>query len=907
MNHLASTLLHYAIRELINHRRFVVFFVLNLSLGLMGFVLLLLTRDAVQNHFSSKLRDILGADWAISSREPPSEMDQQWLAKTMAASLVRHAPADMRFTTVSSQETLTMVHGAQHSRLLRVMAVDDGFPLYGDWRILRQGQTSPDNGRNFVENELIQHRQIWLDAPTALSLGAKMGESLSLGNIPLTFAAEVITHPSRSLGFTSLLPTVYISRATLAESGLMSKGSRVLWKWSYRLEKKDAVDKSLRPLDDSKKLTDLLANIAHDFRAEQKIYLAHQYRDSDEERFVFLTPVDTGERIRELTDRVSGFMNLISLIGLFFSGLGLGYLFRYYAHQRIHATAISQALGMTQQQSQTLILIQLFLLAGVALVIAFVVGWVWSQYGLAWLSTWIGQDLKANLRLSTLLGLFTLAITATFVFTFPVILRYRNIKPALILRLLPGETLPESNETLPFKEKLWRFASLLPAIFSLWLAAVLLVDWRLGSQFFALLLLTFMGFVITGLLGINIAHRVAHRFSVNARLAIRALYARRYSTLSGLIAIALSVFLMALLPQMAATLRDEVRAPTNAILPAFFLFDIQDEQLSTLKEWIRGQVTTTPNIEIKALSPQVRGRITHINDRPINDAKVQANIEEGQKQFIRQGVNITYRESLSSTETLVQGRALQSPLISAQPEDPVEISLEERYSARLGVTVGDTLTFMIHGINVKAIITNIRKVHWNSFQPNFFIQFPLGVLEHAPKTWVANLGGVPADQRLHFQSLLAQSFSNISAIDVGALVEEVLALAQNMVIAVYGLAFIALFAGITVMVSVALTEVESAAFEFGLIKVLGGGRAYLLYRAWIQFTAPCAIAALMGALMATLIANGLSHTFLQSTASYPWNDMVLLLIFVLILLALIFWSMARRMIHIKSGLLLNAD
>ena len=51
---------------------------------------------------------------------------------------------------------------------------------------------------------------------------------------------------------------------------------------------------------------------------------------------------------------------------------------------------------------------------------------------------------------------------------------------------------------------------------------------------------------------------------------------------------------------------------------------------------------------------------------------------------------------------------------------PLLVSVEEGAAQDMGVSIGDTLTFLIAGEEVKTTVANIRQVDWNSFQPNFF-------------------------------------------------------------------------------------------------------------------------------------------------------------------------------------------
>ena len=59
-----------ALKELLNNRRFSIFFILNLSLGLAGFIALDSFQVSLDRHLTRNSKSILGADISISSRMP---------------------------------------------------------------------------------------------------------------------------------------------------------------------------------------------------------------------------------------------------------------------------------------------------------------------------------------------------------------------------------------------------------------------------------------------------------------------------------------------------------------------------------------------------------------------------------------------------------------------------------------------------------------------------------------------------------------------------------------------------------------------------------------------------------------------------------------------------------------------
>src|SRR5690606_14089699 len=134
------------------------------------------------------------------------------------------------------------------------------------------------------------------------------------------------------------------------------------------------------------------------------------------------------------------------------------------------------------------------------------------------------------------------------------------------------------------------------------------------------------------------------------------------------------------------------------------------------------------------------------------------------------------RQELSDSETIAKGKPFS-------PDGGPQISLEERFAERLNLRIGDELTFDISGIEVAGRVVNLRKVRWTSFQPNFFVQFNEGVLEEAPKTFLAALSGLSTEQKASIQNTIVDRLPNISLIDVSRIIERLSGIIEQMSIA----------------------------------------------------------------------------------------------------------------------------
>ncbi len=244
------------------------------------------------------------------------------------------------------------------------------------------------------------------------------------------------------------------------------------------------------------------------------------------------------------------------------------------------------------------------------------------------------------------------------------------------------------------------------------------------------------------------------------KIAFRNLFRNKWASLSCFVTIAMGAFLISLIPQVQKGLQNEIVRPEGLKIPVFFLVDIQDEQKMPFMEFIRHQ-----DAELANLSPMVRGRILTKNLEPFHgDNSSSGSRPRGRGRRLE--FNFSYRQDLDVSETIVQGSPLSKIPWEFESQTPFEISVEHSFARRYDLEIGDLLGFEIQGIPLQGRVKNLRKVRWNSFQPNFFLLFQDGVLNTAPKTFLAAVSRVPPAKRQDLKNKIVDTFPNVSVIDV---------------------------------------------------------------------------------------------------------------------------------------------
>ena len=122
-----------ALRELLNNRRFSLFFLFNLALGLAGFIALESFKESLDTHLGRNSQAILGADIALTSYVPFEE-------KTLNI-LESQLPENSLYTRKIS--LFTMVATKDQSRLVQVTGIEQDYPFYGRMILKNVGSVDP--------------------------------------------------------------------------------------------------------------------------------------------------------------------------------------------------------------------------------------------------------------------------------------------------------------------------------------------------------------------------------------------------------------------------------------------------------------------------------------------------------------------------------------------------------------------------------------------------------------------------------------------------------------------------------------------------------------------------------------------------------------------------------------------
>ena len=90
----------------------------------------------------------------------------------------------------------------------------------------------------------------------------------------------------------------------------------------------------------------------------------------------------------------------------------------------------------------------------------------------------------------------------------------------------------------------------------------------------------------------------------------------------------------------------------------------------------------------------------------------------------------------------------------------------------------------------------------DEFSSQLFIQFQLGVLEEAPKTYIASISSITKEQISGLQADMVAKFPNISIVDVRRLAQRISSVVSQMGITLSIMALLSTLVGLIVLASI---------------------------------------------------------------------------------------------------------
>ena len=692
--------------------------------------------------------------------------------------------------TARTDGLVSVIFHGDESQLAHIRAVTDGYPLRGEVLVADEPFAAgiPAQG-------IPAPGEVWPSSKLLAALGGKVGSELMIGAAPLRVTRVLISRPDQGGSFAELAPSLIMNAADLPATQLIQPGSRV----SYG------------------------ALFAGD---RERVQAFKEWLAANKQRHERLRDVeDTSPQIKSAVDRAGRFLSLASLVSVLLCSIAVAMSARRYVHRHLDAVALLKTLGATRAFTLSVSILQLLVIAVVAALVGSVIGFVAQEWLVRVLRELLNTELPPASPAPIGIGFMT-AIAVLAGFALPPLLQLSRVPAIRVLRRDVGP---------PPLFVLFAFGPAVAVVVCLiyWVVR----DWTLFLWFTAGL----AGFIVllaaAGSLLVHLAGRLRTSVGVAWRYGVANLSRRRAESLVQIVAFGMGLMVLLLLGVVRDDLNNDWRRSLPEDLPNFFFINIPPDEREAFVGALQGQ-----GARLSRVLPMIRGRLTHINGRPVES--MQFADEDGERFAVREQ-NLTWAAELGPDNRVIDGR-WWTPEDFGQPL----VSLASEMQESLGVRVGDRLTFDVAGESFEARIASVRRVKWDSFQPNFFIVFVPGLLDDTAGTYLTSAYFRPTEARALAQ--IARRFPSVSIFDIDDLLTQVRSVMDKAVLAVQSVFIFTLFAGLTVLLAAVQASRDERRFESAMLRTLGASRSTVTQGVLAEFTALGLLSGLLAALGATI-------------------------------------------------------
>lgn len=755
-------------------RSFNWFYVLCLTLGIIGLLLVESFKVGIEEKIAKNAKNFIASDLSISTRRAlePSEL------KNIEGYL---AEKNFKYARWTETYSLVMKVHADKSETLSKLAdlnfVSSDFPYYGSVVLEDQGRKGPGDWASMHESPIA-----WMSRDLSWELGIKVGDEIKVGEAIFKVGGIILQDQFSSFRGFNLAPKIFLSYNFLPQTELIKFGSTATYSYAVKLPSDipaKAVQKDLRKL-----VIDKSIKIAG--------------------------PEESSQQISRSLGLLSDYLSLITLMTYLLSLVGLYYFTQHFLSKKLKTFSIYKAMGIKTSFLFRVNFTHLILLTFVSVLISTGLVTIALPYIEGFFSKLTGEELYFRLSGLSLLRILGLSFGGSLLALGPLFWGAMQTPVATVFQDLPAELK---------RIKLYYFLPLL--VYIIILAVLLANSFKVGSIFLGALGLI----IILAAVCFKVFTYLLDRFSGSMKLvnrhASRTLSRYFTSSFTIFICLLMGMTLTTFIFQLESSLRQEFTQTYGDRRPDLFIFDLQDTQAEEFET-----ITKAEGWNRTMFAPMIRARLIKINgeplakrDAPEGDQNFQTREDDSSERMRNRGVNLSYRPQLSWSETLVEGKFHGE---KCNPEiAPCEISLEQTYARRLGAELGDKLIFDVSGIEVEGVVTSLRTVKWTSFEPNFFILFQPGVLEEAPKTYLSSIKVKSLDERRRVFSKMAERFPSVSMLEVSELVRKITTIFDLMAIAIKFISFLSLFVALVVLVAVSFNHLELRKREMSLFYMLG--------------------------------------------------------------------------------------
>jgi putative ABC transport system permease protein len=730
---------------------------------------------------------------------------------------------------------------------VQVRTVDPGWPYYGAIR------TEPAG----IWNSL-QDGTIIVDPSLLASLGAAVGDTITLGDARFRVAGTVVNVPGEVGLQAAFGARVFIAHRALPSTRLLGFGARV----------------------------EHTAYVSLPSRIDAQAVAGANRVELRKSRVGIRTVADDRDNLTEGLTRLGNYLGLVALAALLLGGLGTASAVHVFIRQRLDSIAMLRCLGASSGQVIATHLLQAVGMGVIGSLLGAGLGVGLQHLMPRVLADFLPVDVRVTTSWSAIGIGAALGVWTSAAFALLPLLGIRDISPLATLR----------RNTNPRRRRIDSrslAATLLLVASVVLLAAVQVGSLRNGTIFAAAAAAALLVLWLAAHGVIRLARRLTPRQAPYLlRQGLANLHRPGNQTVTVVIALGFGAFLLTTLFTAQVNLLRDLRIDAATDRGNLVLIDIQTDQHDVVRGAVIGEGAPEP-----VMVPIVPMRIAEVNEQEVGAIIGRGGVARGDTTDTgvdeemgglwawRREYRSTYRDSLGASERIVSGEWFRQGRrgTGRSADDPVEISVERDVADELGLALGDRVVWNVQGARIHSLVTSLREVNWAQFQPNFFVIFAPGALESAPQSWVTLVRVADPVARGRIQRVLAEQAPNVTSVDLGEVQRALESVIGRVITAIRFMALFSLATGAVVLVGAIATSRWQRVREGTLLRTIGASRGQVLWILCVEYAALGLAAALVAVLLAGAAGWALARWLFDSSFAWPVGSMALLALGLLVL------------------------
>lgn len=770
--------------------------------------------DRLEKALILESANILAADRVLISRQPPPEAILDY-----AESLGLRTARVLSFTSMAFSESGNMLVSAK--------AVSSDYPLRGEVII-----ADAPFIRGFPIVSGPPPGEVWLESRAFSALDIDVGDSVFVGEAELTVSKIIIAEPDRQQAgmLDNAGPRLMLSMDDVAQTNVVQLGSRVAYRALFAGEELETLEAFSE-------------------------WISEEYPDEYRIRDVR----DESEEISDALNKAESFLLLGSLFAVLLAGVAIALTAKRYAERHYDYVAILKTFGCTSNEIGVIYLAIQSVLVFISIVVGCVLGWLVHHVILRLLQAVITVELPAAGFEPFVIGSLT-AVICLLSFALPPLLALRATPPLRVLR-----------KDLDQQE----FGANVPYVFGI-LGTIFLVYWYSQSLVLTTVLVTAVAAIalflsVLSYILLRSSGSVGMKAGSAWKLAMTAARRRRKQNVLQVMVFSVTIMSLLVLTLLRTDLIDDWQGQLPENTPNHFMMNITESQIEGIESFFAEN-----GVDSNAFYPLISARVISVNgeipepEEELGAEDERSSVTEGaqsedegsrydQARSELDAATGNSAESEEQEEGQVRGRLGRRQVTWADDLPPDNlitdgawwgetvdagyVSIEDDYAGWLDIEIGDRVEFEINQQTVFAEVSSFRSVRWDNMQPNFFIIFSPGTINHLGATFLST-ALMERDQKILLNDLV-RLFPTMVVIEIDALIEQIQNIIAQVTSAIELISVLVLVCGALVLLACVNATLDERFHENAILRTLGAGKRLILTSLLIEFASIGALAGII--------------------------------------------------------------